>query len=496
MISFKKFCDISLLEEAAKLTYAEFAKPKTAKRPDRKAIFLDKYKNGQPFKVSKDGETKDIIFDVKQSIVDKIETLTVGNPDKKSEEYKQAKSTYDSIVLSDVLNLGDKYSLNDLLKVKEFTGQGSGAGADNTKLNEASVCLWAAVYQEAGIVSYDVVRRLANSDAVSQYYDTDEDVDRMIEQKDEKWIRHYENVAEYLPSNVLKDSKYVFHRGSSFVKKIYNRFNYLNKTLAEPFANSNKWNPADIWAVSTYLNEQDAIGRLESAPDVYKFNNILVDLYTAGKLIGISLKKTDKKVHSTEYNITQVRPKATFLSQNPGAGRKGIFTKDVYIKGVYSYELEEAEEDYSIQFRSFNPWSDFQGEIKGKTAALGKVAHGVLNRILTKNGVERLPDLSKIRDIAVNNTQNSSLLEEMFNNFISLGGELQDVKTSQEYIERVQNSNSTTVSEDYIFSKYFGLKLLTIMNSLNEETKNKVMSDIIGYALSSSEASGPFVKIH
>ena len=231
MIKFQDYFQISLLEEATKLSYAEFAKPKTEKRPDRKAIFLDKYKNNQPFRVSKNNLERDVIFDVKQEIIDKIVSLPVGNPDKKSEEFKKAKQIYDSILLSDITSPGDTYSLNDLIKAGEFTGRGSGAGAENTKLNEASVCLWAAVYQEANDASYDIVRRLANKENVAKYYDIDEDIDKIITQENEKWIKHYENVAEFLSKEVLNKEKYIFHRGSSFVKELYKKFNDINKTL-------------------------------------------------------------------------------------------------------------------------------------------------------------------------------------------------------------------------------------------------------------------------
>jgi hypothetical protein len=496
MLNFKEYYNTSLLQEAAKLTYAEFAKPKTGKRPDRKAIFLDKYENGQPFKVSKGGETKEVVFAIKPGIIKKIKSISIGNPDKKSEEFKRSKQLYDSIVLNDATNLDDEYSLNDLLKVKEFTGQGSGAGAANTKLNEASVCLWAAVYQEAREASSDVVSRLAKNSKVSNYYDVDEDVDKMIEQTDKAWLKHYTNVAEHLFNEVLDNKKYIFHRGSAVVRELYNKFNQLNRLLPEPFANANKWNPADIWAMSEELSESEFLGRIKAAPNLMGLNNILVELYKSKDFVGVSLKKTERTVHSTEYNIDLVKPQATLLSIVPGAGRKGIFAKDVYVKGAYSQQAGKGEEPYVIQFRSFNPWSDFQGEIKGKAAALGKVAHGVLNRILSKNGVETLPDLQYVRNLAADNKKNIDLLKEIFNGFVSLGGPLQDVKNVQEFIESVQSPDKNIVSEDYVFSKYFGIRFLQTLSSQNEKTKNKIMTDIIGYALSSSDSSGPFVKVH
>lgn len=488
---------MSLIQEAAKLTYAEFAKPKTGKRPDRKAIFLDKYENGQPFKVSKGGETKDVVFDIKPSIIKKIKSITVGNPDKKSEEFKRSKEIYDSIVLTDVTNLDDQYSLNDLLKAKEFAGQGSGAGAANTKTNEASVCLWAAVYQEARESSFDTVKRLAKHSSVTNYYDVDEDVDRMIEQTDKPWLTHYANAAEYILKEVLDSSnKYTFHRGSSLVRELYNKFSKLNRVLTEPFANANKWNPADIWAISDSLSESELLSRINEASDLMKLNNLLVELYREKKFVGISLKKTGTTVHATEYNLGMMNPRAILSLINPGQGRKGIFAKDVYIEGSYTLQTNKPEENYDIQFRSFNPWSDFQGEVKGSLAVLGKVSYGVLNRILSKNNVEKLPDLQYVRNLAADMKKSIPLLEEIYHGFVSLGGSVQELKTVQDFINLVQSPDKNMVSEDYVFSKYFGIRFLQTLNSQNTKTKNQIMTDIIRYALSSSESSGPFVKIH
>lgn len=481
-----------LIVEATKLSYSEFAKPQTSKRKDRKQIFLTKYENGEPFSVIKNNIQKEVIFSKDPQTIQAIKNLHVGDPDKTSAAYKNAKAIYDNIRLFDSANNKDAYSLNDLIKTGEFSGQGSGAGADNTTLNEASVCLWAAVYQQIKNASYEIVKQNANK--VTSFFNVDEDLNKMLSQTDNLWIEHYKNVAEYLFKHILSKDKYVFHRGSVLVKAIYSKFAQLNKISEDPFANSNKWNPADIWAVNVNMDEGDFLAKLNSTKTIVELNDLLKMLFSNKQLIGISLKKTEKTVHSQEYNTPVSNPTATFLTSNPGSGTKGIFAKDVYIKGSYSF-ASSSNEDYVIQFRSFNPWSDFQGEIKGKTANLGKVAHGVLNRILRKNGVEELPGLNHIRNIATNKSSNSSLLKEMYDIFLSLHGVLpQDVKSVDDYIAKAQNSS--VVSEDYVFSKYFGLKLLKILDLVDNDVKDKIMSNIIAYALSSTQTSGPFVKIY
>ena len=48
----------------------------------------------------------------------------------------------------------------------------------------------------------------------------------------------------------LKGTTYTFHRGSTFVNEIENKFKELNKAeKPKPFSDINKWSPADIYAV-------------------------------------------------------------------------------------------------------------------------------------------------------------------------------------------------------------------------------------------------------
>jgi hypothetical protein len=502
MIDFRSYYTISLIGESAFMSYAEFSKKKTDKRPDRKKIFLDRYKNGQFFKVKKDGVEKDVIFDYNADIAQSIEDLSVGNPNKKSPEYIAAKKIYDSIELSDATSPGDKYSLNDLLKTGEFKGKGSGGGSENTKINEASVCLWAAVYQEASAASLPIVRRLAKEKSVTKFYETDEDVDKMIDQQDKGWLDHYERVAEFIKTKIADGGNFVFHRNSAFVQAIYNKFNSLNIVSVDPFGNSNKWNPSDIWAVSASVSEQEVLDKVKGTPDIITLNNILIELYNQKHVIGISLKRTKNAVHSREYNLNETRPIVTYLSHEVGEGRKGILSKDVYINCLYRHNVDEPEEDCSLQFRSFVAWQNFQAEIKGEFAAGGRISHGIINKVLKRNNLEELPSVEEVRVKAADPEQSTIMLRDIFDMFVKLGGPVTpEIRDADALIQAINPSTDnqqakSNVSEDYTFSKYFGLKFLSILNTLNSDVKNKIMTELITYAASSSKESGPFVKVY
>ena len=77
-----------------------------------------------------------------------------------------------------------------------------------------------------------------------------------------------------------------------------------------------------------------------------------------------------------------------------------------------------------------------------------------------------------------------------------LGGKLTKSKDVNDFIEKVNTPGATPASEDYVFCKYIALKWLRLINSVNSITKNKILSDVMRYALSASDTSGPFIKVY
>jgi hypothetical protein len=171
----------------AALTRNDFFKYENDEKKDRKLIILKMYKEEKAFTLK---DETNVVFKFEKSVFDKIAGL-------KSGDNQKDKSDYAAIVLTTKNNQRKK--LTDLKKTKELGGgTGSGAGAENTKLNESSVCLWCAVYKEYGVADINAVAKYYKEKKVQDSYLVDETDKNMISQSDELWLKHYERTAEFL----------------------------------------------------------------------------------------------------------------------------------------------------------------------------------------------------------------------------------------------------------------------------------------------------------
>jgi hypothetical protein len=475
------------------LGYAEFQKPQTAKRPDRKELFLQKYKNGTAFDVKVKNQTKKVVFVVDPNVIKAIESLPVGFLTTADPNYKKAKKNYDTIRLTDKSKA--EYSLNNLIKTPEFAGQGSGGGGTNTRINEASVCLWAAVYQFKRNASPQTVTKFANHSSVTQHCKVDIDIPTLINQTDKNWLVHYESTAKYLVENILPNSQseYTFHRNSEFVKQsIYGKFSQLSK-MTGGFNDSNKWNPADIWAISADYGESKFNADIQNIQTLQSYNALLVKLYKTKQLIGISLKKTaGGLVSAKEFNLSGSKQFTATVDKVTASGKtKGILAKDVYVTGQLIEQKNSTP--YTLQFRSFTAWRDFQGEIKGTNANGGKVARSAINRILEKYKLELLPDYATVLSFIEKNP--NKCLKNIYDMVKSLNIHQNLISWNTFANEYEVSKRNKSISEDFLFSKYFGAKLLTILTQTTDSIKNSIITDMFKYAYSSSDDSGPFVKL-
>jgi hypothetical protein len=445
----------------AALTAADFFKQPTANRPDRKVLFLKKYKNNEAFELV-DGTN--VVFKFENAVYDKIAGLTVEN-----------KNLYATIVLKD--NKGKSYKLTSLKKNKEFGGGGgSGAGAENTKLNESSVCLWCSVYKEYGKSDFDTVVRYYKD--VKNSYVVDETDKNMISQNDPLWLSHYERSSKFLVDGMFKQGDWIFHRGSDLVDSINKKFSELNKKMEIPFANINKWSPADIWvARKGFVFDVDDCMTLDC------LNNYLLNCLKDRKLVGISLKKTMNTVHQDNFNVGEKRTPMKFNGFKVKADKSGatiMSSKDVYVLG-------KGEDEVTMQVRSFDDLSGYQGELIGKIAKYGKIAHGPINMILADLGLQKLPDQQGI--VAKARAKDEKLIADLYSTFKKYA----DPEMTEENFIMTVKSNS--VKADYLFSKYLGVKLIDILMSTTEKNRNDFMQYAVGYGLSNTKNSAPFIKI-
>jgi hypothetical protein len=445
----------------AKLTAADFFKESTASRPDRKRIFLDKYKAQQAFELA---TGVNIVFKYEPKVYEQVAGLIPGD-----------NKGYGAVVLKGTNNR--PYKMTDLAKNKEFGGGGgSGAGAENTKMNESSVCMWCAVYKETG--KADLATVVKNYAKVKSAYITDETDKNMISQTDQAWLDHYERTAEFLVNGLFKQGDWVFHRGSDLVDEINKKFKEVNKKMEIPFANINKWSPADIW-----VSKKNFILDLSKVMFMDDLNRYLINELKNRNLIGISLKKTANSIHQTNYNVGEKRPPMYFDSYRVMSTKRdaNIFSsKDVYVVG-------KGEDTIDMQVRSFDDLSGYQGELIGAVAKYGKIAHGPMNMILNDLGLDKLPDQQII--VSKARAKEEKLAKEIYEIFSKYA----EPGMSEDQFLTIIKSKET--KSDWLFSKYLGVKLIDILMSTTQSKRDQFVQGALGYALSNTKHSAPFIKV-
>jgi hypothetical protein len=320
----------SQLTETA-LTFGEIVRPDRAFRAD---LFIQKFKSGEEFETTSGDK---VILQYDPAIEKAIRT---GN----KKGLPQLK-TLD----------GEVIAFGKLKKTQEFGGgtSGSGGGSDNTRATESAQCVYAQLMWDNPKTQFspDELR------ATFQKTQTDAKLDEIL-LSDDQWIASSINGARIL-HKVLKKKQYTWHRGSTWVGALENKFKELNRE-EKLFKNINKWTPADIWAVARGAENKYNIHDAKSFSDL---NNELLKAYAARDIMGISLKKIGKRPKLSQVNFRKPFVPPQFTKQT--FGKKNFYgAKDGYLYGSGGFQL---------QFRTF---PTFQCEIIGNKAKHGKVSFG------------------------------------------------------------------------------------------------------------------------
>jgi len=179
----------------------------------------------------------------------------------------------------------------------------------------------------------------------------------------------------------LVSGKYKFVRGDRLlddgsIKKAFGRVKGQTNLSSE-----DKWNPADIWMVEE--SEVEAIKKhLDGENTIDCLNNALLQLFNEQKLMGISLKKIEGKPKMDIKNnqsaaVRKANEKAKFVKYD----LTFLSSMDVYLYyGPGTFE--------KFQARNFGGSSkgDWKLELKGKSAAQGKIQGTVLIELLRNAG--------------------------------------------------------------------------------------------------------------
>lgn len=378
---------------------------------------------------------------------------------------------------------------------------GSGGGAEATKLTESLQCFYCSyVFKKRKKI--DIKKPPSFKDIESTTRGlcfTTKSFKECIQKGPQDWI----NEGVYIKTaNALFDSfsskfigKITFHRagpgsggGSRFMDNIYkakttchNNDKKSDSPQAPGSFSNDKWNPGDIWMTS--LQSPDSKKPLSKFTSSWgELKNEVQKLADDGKVLGISLKKL-RNARVYHYNKNGVSKE--FKYEGFIFGRNGDFfsSNDVYIE----------TSDKEIQFRTFNETKAWQGEIKGKTAAGGKVGGGNINFYLNEVFDKKMYNQSESEILTEVRTPTRfiSNMYELYEKYNSQQKVVVPTLSLEEFTKKVDAKNSDTFN----MSKMCCLKFLDAFLSTRSDKRDEFITKLYLYAASSTEQSSYYIKI-
>jgi hypothetical protein len=352
-------------------------------------------------------------------------------------------------------------------------GKVSGAGSEVTALAESLQAYACATRQHLG-------KDLVDVSQITDKTISDADCDRTLKQcmsgLDENWFRSVVLTANLISKEVPGAStgkNFKFYRGGKLVDSIYNEWRKHKKDSG--ITGDDKWNPADIWMIKKTFKFKTGWKTLT------EYNRYVYDEFAYTNMIGISLKKIGPKdsPHSKIFNNGK-----PLVAQYTGVklGMNMTDSKDIYIQ--YKAEGNAGE----VQLRNFSSRpvpSSWQGEIKGKAAAGGKIGGGIVFGGAIDVGVPKakltLPQQTPI----------DKPTDADFKKFAMMFKELSGSKEKVETLT-VQAKAGHRKDKTWWMSKYIGINL--VYTVLKEKKMDNLCAYIFQYASSATKNSSIFIK--
>jgi len=346
----------------------------------------------------------------------------------------------------------------------------SGAGSEVTALYE---CLQAYACAARMVKGKDLESLYELKAANTKATDCDRTLKQCMDQLggDAEYEYSIVSTANQFFKEYKITSGFKFHRGGSTVDGIYS--NWRKHKKGSGISGDDKWNPADIWAIKTNYSQK-------STKSLGEYNEFILEQYNKKNLIGISLKKIPRgQVKTKVYNDGKGEITAKFKEVKPMDDVTS--SKDVYIVVTYNGT------PYNIQLRNFSSrpvTSSWQGEIKGKSAAGGKIGGGLLVEQAAGAGVK----VKKPNEFNANIKPSDTLVKEFAKMYVAINPK---GKETQKQVE-AKTKSLAKVDPTWWMSKYLGVYYVhTIIKS---GKKDKVASMIYRYASSATANSSVYVK--
>jgi len=384
----------------------------------------------------------------------------------------------------DVYLIGDTKKYIRIL-VKPNGSKGSGGGAAATAIQEAAQCVYAAMRYYCGekeIYNEDDLR--CGMDHVDVGGTKLEDIMGLPKEWKEGSIKGANEIFEKVGAG-----KYKFVRGDRLlddgsIKKAFGRVKGQTNLSSE-----DKWNPADIWMVKE--SEVESIRKhLDGENTIDCLNNALLQLFNEQKLMGISLKKIEGKARmDIKNNQTAAVRKANEKAKFEKYDLTFLSSMDVYLYyGPGQFE--------KFQARNFGGSSkgDWKLELKGKSAAQGKIQGTVLIELLKNAGFANISQF-KIPTWAESAPGKTKAQENITTEIYNLLKKHNANKFDK--LQKAEANNKAQIAlqdKSWRYSKLAGLRFLDWLKHTCKD-KDMAMKEIYLYASSQSDKSSVYYKL-
>ena len=373
------------------------------------------------------------------------------------------------------------------LEFKPANKKGSGGGAAATKIQEAAQCVYVAMRYYCG----DVKNFTEEDFKCGAKYTAAPGVKLAeIMALPKEWQESSWQGAKEIYDKI-GNGKYIFVRGDNMVEQaISDAFKRVKSQTN--LSSEDKWNPSDIWMVKATQKRKIAL-KLKTENTIDCLNNYLQQARAEKDLIGISLKKIEGSPKMVLLNADSPKErkknekakyeKYDLVFDNK---RKG----DSYPMDVYYYYGSGTFEKF--QARNFGGplKGDWKLELKGKSAAQGKIQGAVVRKLLGNAGFNvnkltepKFSDCEPGRGNGKNKITDEiyDLLKEFnANNFIA------DKNTKNIIANR---------PKAWRYSKLAGLRMLKWLKDLGKNEANRAMKELYLYASSQTDKSSVYWKL-
>jgi hypothetical protein len=347
----------------------------------------------------------------------------------------------------------------------------SGAGSEVTALAEslqAYACA-ARQYYKKDLDSVSQITEKAVENAIC-----DRKLDDCLNGLNANWYHSVIVTANEMFRDIKPNGTYVFYRGGKFVDTIYDVWRQFKS--GSGISGDDKWNPSDIWmAKKTFAIETNF-------PTLTDYNRYIYDEFAKKNLIGVSLKLVPKgPAHHKIFNDGK-----PLIAKFRGIklGENMFDSKDIYLQ--YTSEGKDGE----IQLRNFSSrpvTSSWQGEIKGKTAAGGKIGGGIVMTAAIESGISRSKLMLPPSFTSQINKPSDATLKNFATMFKFLSG-------SSKSLDELKKEASIYQKQDVTWwmSKYLGVHYAYTI--IKEKKQDDVIKWLFEYGSSATKNSSIFIK--